>query len=51
MAFVFEFVEDGFEGGDDCFIFKVAEGLDKDLVCVVVVCNEEVLHTVERSHW
>ena len=46
VSFIFEFVEDGLKGGDDLIIIKVVGRLSKDIVCVVVVCNKEVLHAI-----
>ena len=47
----FEFVEDGLECCDDGLVLEVVDGLGKDVIGVIVVCDETILNTVERSDW
>ena len=48
MFFIFEFVEDGLEGGDDHLVFEIVDGPREDVVRIVVVRHNEVLHAVQR---
>ena len=47
----YEVVEDFLECFDDGVVFEVFDWQRVYIICVVVLCNEEVLHTVQQHVW
>ena len=50
VSFIFEFVEDGLEGGDDHLVFEIVDGPREDVVRIIFVRHEEVLRAVQRPY-
>ena len=49
VSFIFQFVENLFKCFDDGLVFEITDRLGKDVVGVVIVCNKEILHALERA--